>query len=110
MSVTVTDYTPRVKETLQQKASIFLRMMSEEILAISTPKTPRDTGQLRGQVSRQVLGLTGKMTWERPYAMVQEATQFKHYTTSGTGPHYAENAVKEGISRTGDVARKVGLI
>lgn len=110
MGVIITDYTARVKEITQQKASLFLRTMADEIINISTPKTPKKTGRLRMDILRQVLGLKGKVQWGKNYAIYQETKQFKNYTTPGTGPHFAEEGVKEGMDRTASVAKKSGLI
>lgn len=110
MGVTITDYSSRVKEITQQKASLFLRTMCDEIITISTPKTPKKTGRLRMDILRQVLGLKGKVQWGKGYAARQETTQFRNYTTKGTGPHYAEGGVTEGVNRTALVAKKSGLI
>lgn len=106
----VTDNTRQVESFLTQKSSMFLRMMSEDIVRNSTAKTPKKTGRLRLDVIKQVLGLKGKIEWGKTYAVFQETKQFKNYTTPGTGPHYAENGVKDGIKNTQSVARQVGLI
>lgn len=109
MSVQVKDHTNQIKSEFDQKASIFLRIMADEIVNISTPKTPKKTGRLRMDVLRQVLGLHGKIVWDKKYAVQQEVKQFKNYTTPGTGPHYAENSVKIGVGRTNAVAKRAGL-
>ena len=110
MSVTITDHSVSIEQDLTVKASVFLRAMADVIVDISTPKTPKDSGRLRADVLRQVLGLNGKLKWMKKYAGIQEVKQFRNYTTAGTGPHYAENAVKEGVRRTNTVAKKAGLI
>jgi hypothetical protein len=84
--------------------------MADEIITISTPRTPKKTGRLRMDILRQVLGLKGKVQWGKNYAVYQETKQFRKYTTPSTGPHFAEGGVKEGVNRTGSVARKSGLI
>lgn len=96
----------QVSLTLRQNASIFLRLMADEIVRISEPKTPKKTGRLRADVLRQVLGTSAAISWEKDYAARQEETQFKNYTTAGTGPHFAENAVKQGIGKTQEIAQK----
>lgn len=109
MSVKVTDNTATIRASFTQKSSLFLRLMAEEIVHISTPKTPKKTGRLRMDVVKEVLGLSGKIKWGKNYAIYQETKQYTNYTTPGTGPHYAEDSVKIGVSRTSTIARRVGL-
>ncbi len=110
MSVKVTDNTAAVTSLLTQKASIFLRVAAEEIVSVSQKATPKKSGRLRMDTLKQVLGLSGKVVWQKGYAARQETTQFKNYTTPGTGPHFAENAVKAVSEKTGVIAKKSGLI
>lgn len=110
MSYRLTDKSTVFENMANQKASIFLRTIAETIVRASTPKTPMKTGRLRMDVVKQVLGLRGKIIWGKNYAIYQEEKQFKNYTTPGTGPHFAENAVKEVISDTATVARQSGLV
>lgn len=109
MSVRIKDYTPQVNQTLLQKANVFLRACTEELVEIAHPKTPKDTGRMRADVLKQVLGLKGKVKWMKKYAVYQEKKQFKNYTTPGTGPHFAENAAKELVKKTGAIATQAGL-
>lgn len=108
-SVKVTNTTGITLNDLRQKASIFLRVMTDEIVAASEPLTPKDTGRMRMDIVKQVLGLNAKIRWGKGYAIYQETKQFKNYTTPGTGPHFAEKGVKQGVERTADVAKRVGL-
>lgn len=110
MSVRVTDNTSSVFGKIQQGGSLFLRMMAEQIVSISEPNTPKKEGFLRRDVIKQVLGLHGKVIWTKKYAIYQEEKQFANYTTPGTGPHFAKNAVNEAIKDTATVAKKSGLI
>lgn len=110
MSVKTTDNTANVIREITVNANIFLRNMADEIVGIAEPVTPKKRGTLRNTVLRQVLGLNGKVVWTRKYAAKQETTQFRRYTTPGTGPRYAEGAVREAIGRTEQVAKKSGLI
>ena len=110
MSVRITDNTHQVEGLLTLKASIFLRSMADEIVKIATPNTPKDTGDMRRSIVKQVLGLKGAIKWGKNYAIYQEKIQFKNYTTPGTGPNFALNSAKKGITRTGSVARRAGLI
>lgn len=110
MSVRVTDNTTKILNDKKQAASIFLRNVSEEIIRISTPNTPKDTGRMRDDILKSVVGLKGKVKWVKSYAKYQEIKQFKNYTTPGTGPHFAENAVKQVVKLTNSIAKKSGLI
>lgn len=110
MSVKVTDNTPAVKIALQQKASIFLRLMAEKMIDISTPKTPKRTGRLRMDVLKQVLGLKGKVVWAKGYAAILEEKQFKNYTTADTNKDFAKNAAKKLPGLTSEVGKKSGLV
>lgn len=73
--------------------SMALRFMIEDVERISKPFTPKDTGDLRKRILKQVLGKTATITWGTEYAAYQEDNQYVNYTTPGTGPHFAENAV-----------------
>jgi hypothetical protein len=109
-NIKIIDNTSQIKGSFEQKASVFLRTMAEEMIRISTPKTPKKTGRLRMDILKQVLGLKGKVKWGKNYGVYQETKQFKNYTTAGTGPHFAEKSAKELPSRTNTIAKKVGLI
>lgn len=106
----IKDNTGQINGSLQQKASIFLRTMADELVSISKPKTPKKSGRLRMDILKQVLGLKGKVVWGKGYAIYQETKQFRNYTTPGTGPKFAEKSAKELPNRTNNVAKKVGLI
>lgn len=115
MSVRVTDYSPKVLLEINQKSSLFIRQMMDEIDRIANPITPKERGNLRGDILKRALGSKGVMEWRKVYAAPQErgvirGTPIRNYTTPGTGPHYAERAVRAGVLRTKMVARKVGLI
>jgi hypothetical protein len=110
MSVKVTDNTAQIVRDMTINANVFLRNMADEIVDIADPVTPKKTGDLRRTVLRQVLGTNGKVVWTRGYAAIQETKQFRRYTTPGTGPHYAEGAVKKAIDKTEQVAKKSRLV
>lgn len=114
MSVRVTDNTPRVKMEVTRKASVFLRIASEAVKQNAMPKTPRDTGRLRESPLIQVLGRRATIQWRKVYAAVQErgvirGSRIVNYTTPGTGPNYAENAVRKAVNDTPSLLRKAGL-
>jgi len=110
MSVKITDNTVSIKQSFRSRSSIFLRIAAEEIVRESTKKTPKRLGNLRRDIIKEILGVSGKIVWGKNYAKYQETKQFKKYTTPGTGPHFAENAVKNITMSIGNIARKAGLI
>jgi len=109
MSVRITDNTSKILNETKIKANVFLRLMTDEVVNESTPKTPKKSGRLRSDITKSVLALKGKIVWGKKYAAKQETTQFKNYTTAGTGPHYAENAVRKAVNKTSSIAKKAGL-
>ena len=109
MSVNITDNSSQIQASIQSKLGLFLRAIIDDVDKTADPATPKDTGDLRNLKKKQVLGLRGTIKWERSYAARQETTQFKNYTTPGTGPHFAENAVREVLGRTDQHLRDVGL-
>ena len=106
----VTDNTNSIFNNIQQKASVFLRFMSEEIVKDAEVNTPKKSGRMRMDIVKQVLGLSAKIKWGKDYAVFQETKQFKNYSTPGTGPHFAQNAAEGSISKTSSVAKKAGLL
>jgi hypothetical protein len=124
----IEDYTPAVKQEIEQKASIFLRLMADEIVKISEPLTPMSgknnkvkrsikgqRGSLRRNVVKRVNGLKGRITWEMNYAAAQEAGTtrgypIKNYTTPGTGSKFAERGVEKAGGKIPTIARRAGLI
>lgn len=107
MSYKVTSHINQIDNDTNQRMNIFLRLMSDQIVDISTPKTPKRTGRLRADIVKSVLGLKGSVRWGKGYAIFQETKQFRNYTTPGTGPHFAENAVKQAVLLTGNILRRV---
>lgn len=110
MSVRVTDNTARIITDTSLGANLALRFMLDDIDRIANPKTPKKEGDLRSGITKTVLGLKGKIAWNKSYAAIQENNQFVNYTTPGTGPHFAENAVKKVLSDSESYFRKARLI
>jgi hypothetical protein len=109
MSVSVHDNTPQVRADINRKIPLALRFMLDAIDKLSTPKTPKNLGDLRNNKLKQVLGLHAVIQWRQRYAAIQEDKQHKNYTTAGTGPHYAQNAVKAVVADAGTYFRRAGL-
>lgn len=117
MSVKYTDFTGNILNGTKQRASIFLRVAAEQVVSVARPNTPKDKGNLRQDVLKRVVGLHGEVEWRKVYAEYQErgsrrdgSHRVRHYTTPGTGPHYAENAVKEVVGKTNIIAKLSHLI
>ena len=110
MSVKIIDNTLKIKLDTTRNASLFLRLVADGIVNASTPHTPKKLGNLRRDVLKQVLGLSGKVVWRKNYANILETKQFSHYTTSGTGPHFAEQGVETAVSHLSEYAKKANLI
>lgn len=98
MPVKVVDRTQQAFGEMKQQVSLGLRFMIDDIDRKSIPNTPKLTGDLRNRKLKQVLGLTARIGWITNYAVFQELKQFTNYTTPGTGPHFAEKAVKEVVN------------
>jgi len=115
MSVSYQDNTAVVKAMTQQKASLALKLATDDVLRISRPNTPKaDTNFLRNNTKKQVLGLKGKITWSARYAQYQERGMrrdgthvVRNYTTGGTGKHFALNAMKQVTKNRMKYFRKV---
>lgn len=97
-------------------SSAFLRLFAEEVVKQSEKFTPLKSGQLRSNVTKQVLGLKGKIRWEEPYAQFQErgaradgTRRVRRYTTPGTGKGFALKGVKQALEMTLEIAKKVNL-
>ncbi len=106
MPVKVTDATFIVKNTIVVASSAGLRQICEEIVQLSTATTPKKIGELRRSVLKRVLGLQAQISWNKEYAAAQEDTQYRNYTTPGTGPHFAETAVRAVVARSGEIFAK----
>lgn len=134
MSFSFTDNTSEAKRDAMQRASLGLRFILDDIEETSRPHTPKRKGDLRNQTLKQVLGQHASIAWIRAYAAAQEAGRmnvrearpvqlsngdwitlkpgvhtFKKYSTAGTGPHFAENAVTEVVKRAEKHFKKAGL-
>jgi hypothetical protein len=110
MSVRIVDNTAKIVLATQRQASLAVRFMLDDVHSLSEPKTPKDTGQLRRNVRKSVIGLTGKIIWGAQYASILENKQFSNYTTAGTGPNYARNAVTSVSKSPANAMRKARLI
>lgn len=110
MSVKIHDNTATIVTDTLKGANLALRFMLEDVERIARPVTPKKEGNLRKDILKSVLGLRGTIKWDKNYAIYQEKKQFKNYTTPGTGPHYAENSVKQVVANADKYFKKARLI
>jgi hypothetical protein len=135
MSVSVTNDLPLFKAKVEAALPVALRLMLDAIDVAAEPFTPMDTGNLRQNKLKQVLGTHAVIAWVQRYAGAQEAGHmtvkkarpvklrdgswitlkpgvhtFKNYTTKGTGPGFAEKGVKTALLGAEPIFRKAGLI
>lgn len=110
MSVSVKDNTPKVIASIERSANLAIRYMLEDIHEISDPITPKKEGNLRANVKKTVQGKSGQIRWGQRYAKKMETIQFRNYTTAGTGPHYAERAVRSASKSPRNAMIKARLI
>jgi hypothetical protein len=110
MSVRVTSNRLLNEMEVKNRTGLALRFMLDAIQEQATPFTPKRLGNLRADVVKQVVGTRGMIGWEKKYAGRMEKDEtIVHYTTPGTGPHYAENAVKIVTEKAPLYFRKAGL-
>lgn len=114
MSVKITDNTPRNLINMERVRNLAVRFGLDAVEQYAKPKTPYSGaiksrggksltggGHLRHDIIKQVIGGKGKIIWGKRYAESQEKGivggkyKIRNYTTPGTGPHYAENAIKK---------------
>ena len=91
---------PAVKKGWATKVENGLNEMANDVMRLSNPTTPKDTGRLRSNRNKEVTSRSERrVVWKQPYAGYQERGHgrgpIKRYTTPGTGAHFAENAVNE---------------
>ena len=110
MSVKFNDNTAKIIFDTNQGVSLALRFMLDGIDQKSFPKTPKDKGNLRKDILKQVLGKKATIIWLKNYAVYQETKQFKNYTTPGTGPGFAEDAVRDAVRNSQYFLKKARLI
>lgn len=114
MSVKITDHTPTILTNSERVKNLAVRFGLDAVEKYARPKTPfsgavksrggkslTGGGHLRVDVVKQVIGGKGKIIWGKHYAAAQEKGivggkyKVRNYTTPGTGPKYAENAIKK---------------
>ncbi len=103
MSVKITDNTPLLKSKNVRAINLAIRLAMDDIDREAFRNTPKDKGELRKNIRKQVGQTSGTMTWASDYAAFQErgysSGPIRKYTTSGTGPNFAKNAVAKVASK-----------
>lgn len=108
--VSITDNTAKIFFEDTQNAALAIRYMLDAIDFTANPRTPKREGNLRKDILKTVVGTKGSIKWQKNYAYFQEAKQHGRYTTPGTGPHYAENAVRQVVDHADVYFKKARLI
>lgn len=103
-AVTFEDNSASWLQTQKTILSRALRRMGQDAVSLAKMTAPKKTGASRASGHVEGLGLEILAVFgdsDVKYAYKQETTQFSHYTTPNTGPHFLENggdtAVKKGI-------------
>jgi len=110
MSVKITSHTSEIVARVEANIPLAIRFLLDDIDSTAFPKTPKDKGNLRQDTIKTVIGKRGLIMWKKEYAIYQENKQYQHYTTPGTGPHFAENAVSSAVDRSEQHLRKARVI
>lgn len=110
MSVKITDNMPTIGARVASNVPLAIRFMLEDIHQKANPKTPKDKGDLRMNVLKEVKGNTGKITWKQNYAIYQGRKQYVNYTTPGTGPFFDTDAISEVIPKVKQYLKKSRVI
>ena len=124
MAYKINDNTVRMQVQMKTNLPLALRFMANDVKREAEPNTPKKSGMLRANVRINTGRQRASIRWGQKYAAAQEIGHmtvkaarvvtpdgggsfftlkpgrynFKNYTTPGTGPHFAENAVKK-VSR-----------
>lgn len=117
MASKMVDRTRMIKNTVHQRASVFMRLAADRFVQLARPTTPKKEGNLGRDVLRTVLGLKGRVEWRKGYAQYQERGKradgtrpVRNYTTPGTGPKFARKAADALKKETNVIARLAHLI
>lgn len=121
MSVKITDNTPKLLINMQRVRNLAVRFGLQAVEQYARPKTPYSGairsqggksltggGHLRDDVVQTVENGRGRIIWGKKYAAGQEkgitgkGYRVRKYTTPGTGPKFAENAIRR-VDRERDI-------
>jgi hypothetical protein len=115
MSVKIIDNTVSIALDNTRGASLFLRYLLDDVDDNARPITPKRSGQLSRSTLKTVQGLHASIAWIKEYAGAQEAGFTRghpmiHYTTPGTGAHYAQTAVNISVGKSDQILRKARVM
>lgn len=103
------NHVPTIKASNNANIPLALRFMVDNAHSLAYPNTPKDTGDLRNNVTKTVIGRKGIISWRMNYAKYQENKQYENYTTPGTGPKFAENAIHRTVGDADKFFKKAGI-
>lgn len=109
MAYKLTNNVAVIKASNDANIPLALRFMLDNAHSVAYPNTPKDTGDLRSNVTKNVIGRQGIISWRMNYAIYQEENQYTNYTTAGTGPNFAKNAVAETLDNADEFFRKARI-
>lgn len=111
MSVKITSNTAQVLSEVGNRTGLAIRFMLDEIDREAEHKTPKKHGNLRADKLKIVQGKRGYIAWTKNYAVYQEdlKSRFTNYTTPGTGPNFAKNAVRKVVRNSDLFFKKAGI-
>lgn len=103
------DYSQSVVALMENRIVLCNQSIIDQIYQTSLPNTPYRRGDLRSNVRKTAAGHDGVITWQVDYAAYQErgsnpdgSRPVRNYTTPGTGPWYAKNAVATEVKKIGE--------
>lgn len=108
MAVRIQSNTRQIIVETELGMEFAIRLALEDIRRTAAPITPMKTGELRS--SAVVRANEGVVNWTADHSEILENKQFQNYTTPGTGPHFAERAVRQVEQRFDQHLRTAGVI
>lgn len=114
-NVQIEDNSDEVINRINKSMDLALGLMARAVEGASRPKTPRDRGDLRREVSaKKVKQGQYEVVWNKEYAQAQEAgvingSKIRNYTTPGTGPGFAEYGIRKVTADAERYLRQAGV-
>lgn len=110
MSVKVTSNRRQIISETDNMTALALRFMLDAIDREAELNTPKKHGNLRNDKLKRVQGKRGYIAWTKKYASAQENAPLGwDYTTPGTGPNFAKNAVNKVVKNSDEYFKKAGI-
>lgn len=108
MAVRIQSNVPQIITQTDLGMEFAIRLALDDIQRTARPMTPMKTGELRS--SSVIRANEGVVNWTADHAGILENKEFSNYTTPGTGPHFAERAVRQVEQRFDQHLRAAGVI